>query len=277
MRARTLRVPRRRHTLVATRAVAAFVLAAGVTTPGALASASVAAPAGQSGAAAPAAGARRDDAATATLRRRVEQLRAERDAASGRASFYLKLDAGHRRLALMLQGVALDEYAADALEWGVPQVLFVDRRPAPGWDAGSFSKGRLEPARERDRIEVVAPAPAPPAAAGAPEPAASPSAPPVPKSAEEAYSVPSPYRVVFAEGVSLEVRTRGAGARNRSALQRVADAVRLRFADLATALGLGSKKERVRLRVTLDAEAAASLYRSLPPDVGLIVVGLPQD
>jgi pyruvate/2-oxoglutarate dehydrogenase complex dihydrolipoamide acyltransferase (E2) component len=216
------------------------------------------------------------DPGTAALRHRVAQLRAERDAAAGRG-FYLKLDAGQRRLALMLQGVALDDYSAEGLEWGVPQVLFVDRRPPAGWDASSFSKGRLDPARERDRIELVAPAPAPSpsaAAPGAPEPAAS--APAVPKSAEESYSVPSPYRIVFGEGVSLEVRSKGTGARNRSVFQRVADAARLRLADLATALGTGPGRERVRLRVTLAADDAASLYRSLPPDVGLVVVGLPE-
>ena len=97
----------------------------------------------------------------------------------------------------------------------------------------------------------------------------------MPKSAEESYSVPSPYRIVFAEGVSLEVRSQGEGGRNRSALRRVADALSLRLSDLGTALGLGAK-ERVRLRVTLEAEDAASLYRSLPPDVGLVVVDLPQ-
>ena len=51
------------------------------------------------------------------------------------------------------------------------------------------------------------------------------------------------------------------------------DAAGLRLADLGSALGLGSK-DRIRLRVMLEAEDAASLYRSLPPDVGLIVVGL---
>jgi hypothetical protein len=223
----------------------------------------------------PAAAARRaaDDPATAALRARVGQLRAERDAAAGKA-FYLRLDASRRRLALMLQGVTLDDYAAEDLEQGVARVLFLDRRPPAGWDASSFSKGRLDPERERDRVEVVAPAPAPSGAPGAPEPAATPSAPAVPRSAEESYSVPSPYRIVFAEGVSLEVRTRGAGARNRSVFQRVADAVRLRLGDLATAVGAGSAKERLRLRVTLAADDAASLYRSLPPDVGLVVVGL---
>ncbi len=127
----------------------------------------------------------------------------------------------------------------------------------------------------------MAPAPSqspPPAGAGSPNaPAgegATPSPPPVPKSAEEAYSVPSPFRIVFAEGVSLEVRAKGAGGRNRSVFQRLADRVSLRLSDLGTALGFGAK-ERVRLRVTLEAEDAASLYRSLPPDVGLVVVGLP--
>lgn len=230
--------------------------------------------------AAPPVSAPADDPETARVRQEVERLRVERDLAAGKG-FYLRLDASRHRLALMLQGVALDDYAASALEWGVPEVLFVDWTPGPDWDATAFSRGRLEPERERDRIEVVAPPPtASPSPASGAEPrepgaeGASPSPPPIPKSAEESYSVPSPYRVVFAEGVSLDVRARGHGGRNRSGFRRLADAVTLRFADLGTALGFGAK-ERLRLRVTLEAEDAASLYRSLPPDVGLIVVGLP--
>jgi hypothetical protein len=217
-----------------------------------------------------------DDPQTAHLRRDVDQLRIERNMAGGRA-FYLRLDAARHRLALMLQGVALDDYAVDELEWGVPEVLFVDRRPGAGWDVAAFSKGRLEPERERDRIEIVAPPPAasPSPGSGPQEAAEDPSPPPIPKSAEESYSVPSPYLIVFAEGVSLEVRAQGHGGRNRSVFRRLADAVTLRLADLGTALGFGAK-ERVRLRLTLGAEDAASLYRSLPPGVGLVVVGLPE-
>jgi hypothetical protein len=223
-------------------------------------------------AAAPVAPGKADDPETARIRREVERLRSERDVASGKG-FYLRLDAERPSLALMLQGVTLDEYTARGVAWGVPEVLFVDRKPAADWDAAAFSKGRLEPARERDRIEVVAP---PIATTASPGPgAASPSPPPPPKSAEESYSVPSPYRIVFAESVSLEVRSKGAGGRNRSVLRRFADAVSLRLSDLGTALGLGAK-ERVRLRVTLESEDAASLYRSLPPDVSLVVVGLPE-
>ena len=71
------------------------------------------------------------------------------------------------------------------------------------------------------------------------------------------------------------MRARGESRRNRSLFQRFGDALGLRLADLGTAVGLGAK-ERVRLRVTLEAEDAASLYRSLPPDVGLVVIGLPE-
>ncbi len=212
-----------------------------------------------------------EDPETARLRRQVERLRVERDLASGKG-FYLRLDASRHRLALMLQGVALDDYAASALEWGVPEVLFVNRHPGADWDAAAFSKGRLEPQRERDRIEIVAPPPAV-STPGAPTP--EPSPPPIPKSAEESYSVPSPYRIEFAEGVSLEVRAKGDGGRNRSLFRRFGDAMGLRLSDLGTAVGLGAR-ERVRLRVTLEAEDAASLYRSLPPDVGLVVIGLPE-
>jgi hypothetical protein len=212
-----------------------------------------------------------DDPETARLRRQVEQLRAERELASGKG-FYLRLDASRYRLALMLQGVALDDYAASAVEWGAPEVLFVNRSPGEDWDAAAFTKGKLHPERERDRIEIVAPPPAV-STPGAPTP--EPSPPPIPKSAEESYSVPSPYRIEFAEGVSLEVRARGEARRNRSLFQRFGDALGLRLSDLGTAVGLGAK-ERVRLRVTLEAEDAASLYRSLPPDVGLVVTGLPE-
>ena len=211
------------------------------------------------------------DPETARLRREVEGLRSEQDLAAGKG-FYLRLDAGRQSLTLMLQGVSLDEYAARGVAWGLPEVAFVERKPPTDWDAAPFSKGRLEPERERDRLEVVAPPPAT-GASDNPERVV-PLPPPPPKSAEESFSVPSQYRIVFAEGVSLEVRAKGAGGRNRSVFRRVADAVSLRLSDLGTAIGLGPT-ERVRLRVVLDAEDAASLYRSLPPDVGLVVVGLP--
>jgi len=217
--------------------------------------------------------ARSSDPAARALQREVAQMRRERELSAGKG-FYLRLDAARQRLALMLQGVMLDDYGTSGLELGVPEVLFVDRRPRSDWDLESISMGSLEPERQRDRVEIIAPTPSSTEPAEGASPAPSPPPAPTPKSAEEAYSVPSPYRIVFGEGVSLEVRSRGEGRRNRTLLRRAVDAAGLRLSDLGSALGLGSQ-DRIRLRVTLEADDAASLYRSLPPDVGLIVAGLP--
>jgi hypothetical protein len=86
--------------------------------------------------------------------------------------------------------------------------------------------------------------------------------------------VPSPYRIGSPRGSSLEVRPRRGDGDATAPCSALLDAARLRLSDLGTALGLGAR-ERVRLRVTLEDDDAASLYRSLPPDVGLVVVGLP--
>ena len=218
-------------------------------------------------------GARSSDPAARALHREVAQMRRERELSTGKA-FYLRLDVARQRLALMLQGVMLDDYGTSGLELGVPEMLFIDRHPRSDWDLESMSMGRLEPGRQRDRVEFVAPTPSSAELRPGGEASPSPSPPPAPKSAEEVYSVPSPYRIVFGEGVSLEVRSRGEGRRNRTLLRRAVDTAGLRLSDLGSALGLGSK-DRIRLRVTLEADDAASLYRSLPPDVGLIVLGLP--
>ena len=203
------------------------------------------------------------DAEAEAVRRETTLLRREIELSRGK-EFYLRLDAEQGRLALMLKGVPLDDYALVSLERATPRVLFVPRRPAEDWMLKAFSKGRLSPERERDRIEIVASVPAPDA---------SPSPPPIPKTAEESYSVPSTYRIEFEEGLSLEIAAPGSG-RNRPWWQRAWDAVVRRWQDRRAALSRGAA-ERVRLRAVLEAEDAAALYRSLPPDVRLLVVGLP--
>jgi hypothetical protein len=202
-----------------------------------------------------------------TVVRETASLQAELDLARGKG-FYLRLDARRGQLALVLEGVAVEEHALDSLETAIPQVLFWRRPPPPDWDLKAYTGGRLEPDRERDRVEIVAPAPSPTSDDAAQEP----SPPPIPPTAEESYSVPSRYRILFTEGPTLEV-TAVDGGRNRGLLQRAGDALMLRAADIISAFraqGAG----RVRLRLRMSAEDAATLYRSLPPDVGLLVVGL---
>lgn len=215
--------------------------------------------------ASPAVGEKLDPAAA--LVREEATLRAELELARG-GGFYVRLDARRRQLSLVLEGILLEDYSLEALATASPRVLFW-RRPQPaGWELRSWDGGGLDPQRERRREEVVAPAPSPNGDAAAVEP----SPPPVPPTAEETFSVPARYRIVFAGGLTLEV-TAEDGGRNRGLLLRARDALVLRAADLLDAMR-ASGAGRVRIRVRMSAEDAASLYRSLPPDVGLVVVGL---
>jgi hypothetical protein len=208
-----------------------------------------------------------ESSARREIEREAARLREEVALAQGR-DFYLKLDARTKRLSLVLRGVPLLEVVVDEFEMGRAQVFFRERTLPTDWDLRTYGGGRLDPPRDRDRLEVVAPAPSP----TGDEAAVDPSPPALPPTAEEAYSVPSRYRIVFAGGVSVEV-TAKAGGRNRGALRRAADALGLYLRDLGAALRVpGAAPVRIRLR--MSAEDAAALYRSLPPDVALLVAGL---
>ena len=213
-----------------------------------------------------------EEAARARLRRATARLRQEL-AVSSKGEFYLRLDAWRGTLALVLRGVVLEEHRITRLERGEPRIAFVRSGLPPDWDLASFSGGELDPPRERDRIEILAPEPS--ASAAGPGPEAIPSPPPIPATAEESYSVPSRYRIVFDEGVTIEIRSAG-GARNRSLLQRLADTASLWAHDRLGALRW-SRTDRVRLRIELAAADAAALYRSLPPDVRLAIHGTAAD
>jgi hypothetical protein len=209
-----------------------------------------------------------DEAARASLRHANAQLRQEL-ALSAKKEFYLRLDAGRGTLALVLRGVMLGEHRIARLEIGEPRIAFVRRGLPEDWDVAPLSGGELDPPREHDRIEIVAPEP--PASADRPGTETIPSLPPLPATAEESYSVPLRYRIVFREGVTIEIRSPG-GARNRSGLQRIVDAASLWLHDRVGAV-CRSGKDQVRLRVELAAEDAATLYRSLPPAVRLVILG----
>ena len=206
-----------------------------------------------------------DAAACARLRHANAQIRQELALAS-QNDFYLRLDAERGTLALVLRGVSLAEHRITRLELGEPRIAFLGRGLPRDWDLVPLSGGQLDPARARDRVEVVAPAPAAPGAGGDVD--ANP--PPIPATAEESYSVPSRYRIVFREGLTLEVRSTG-GARNRSGWRRLLDAATLRAHDWLGALAW-RRGDRVRLRVELAAEDSAALYRSLPPAVRLVLL-----
>jgi hypothetical protein len=128
-----------------------------------------------------------------------------------------------------------------------------------------WSHGELDPPRQIDRLVIEA---APPSKDNA-----EPETPPIPKTPEEMYPVPPRYHVRFDQGRSIEVRPldidRQAGRWARLRVWWTA-----KWHDVAAALR-HRDSDGVRIRLALEPKEAASLYRSLPPAVRLII--LPQD
>ena len=100
--------------------------------------------------------------------------------------------------------------------------------------------------------------------------AAEPESPPVPPTPEEMYPVPSRYHVRFDEGWSIEVRPldvdeeAGRVARFRAWWSA-------KWHDVVAAV-FRRDRDAVRLRIALNPKDAASLYRSLPPAVRLVIL-----
>ncbi len=82
--------------------------------------------------------------------------------------------------------------------------------------------------------------------------------------------MPSRYQVRFDEGRSIEVRPLDADQK-ASALARFGAWWSAKWHDVIAAL-FRKDRDAVRLRLVLSPKDAASLYRSLPPAVRLIVL-----
>lgn len=220
------------------------------------------------GAGVPADGAAQDPAANPA--QEVARLEAENAALdalvllAGGKEFYLVLDPASPSLTLMLRGAELRRYALLGLEVGVPRVAFVRRHEPRPWQGVIWADGRLEPPREVDRLEIIAPAP------GTSEAAAPETPPAIPPTPEEAYPVPSRYHVLFAGGPAIEIRPREADT-SASRWSRVTAWWSARWRDTVAALR-ATPDDLVRLRVVLSPEDAGSLYRSLPPGTKLLVL-----
>jgi hypothetical protein len=127
------------------------------------------------------------------------------------------------------------------------------------WRNRIWTGGALDPEREIERVHLAVPA------AGAeeePEPV-------IPPTPEEAYPAPLRYHVLFPGGPALEIRpldtAEDAGLFSRFAAWWVSY-----WGDLWAAFAT-EPDERVRLRLQLSPDEAGALYRSLPPNVSLLI------
>jgi hypothetical protein len=194
------------------------------------------------------------------LSRDNELLKQQLDLAKGK-EFYILLDPQGQKITLMYRAALLQQYRLEALEVGVPRVVYHTRSESSNWEGRIWEKGTLDPARALDRVEVQAP---PPTKEGT---EVSVQVPPTP---EEKYPVPARYHIRFAGGLSIEVRPPGTDA-ERGFWSRLAHACSTWWAD-ARAASTPEPTDTVRLHVVLSKQDAESLYRALPPDTKLLVM-----
>ncbi len=197
----------------------------------------------------------------ARLQRANGLLQSQIELAGGK-DFYLVLDPAASTLTLMLNGALLQRFPVLGLRVGEPRVSWFARRDSRPWQDVVWLRGELDPPRQIDRLVIEAGPPS--------KDNVEPEAPPIPPTPEEMYPVPPRYQVRFDDGRSIEVRPLDA------------DQAAGRFARLrawwtakwhdAVAAAFHRDQDGVRLRIALGPKEAASLYRSLPPAVRLIIL-----
>jgi hypothetical protein len=196
----------------------------------------------------------------AKLQRANSLLQRQIDLASGK-EFYLVLDPAAGDITLMLSGAELQRYTVLGLTVGQPRVAWMSRPDPTPWQDVVWAHGELDPPRQIDRLVVQA---APPGKEGAEEVAQ------VPPTPEEMYPVPSRYHVQFDDGLSIEIRPLESDTQaGRWAKMRAWLGAKWHDANEAA---FDRERDAVRLRVALNPKDAASLYRSLPPSVRLIIL-----
>jgi hypothetical protein len=208
----------------------------------------------------PATGSAPTPAEAARLALQNDLLQKQLDLAKAK-EFYLLLDPQAQTLTLMFRAALLQQYRVDALEVGVPRVVYRTRSDVSRWEGRIWEKGSLDPARELDRVEMQAP---PPTAEGTELEVK------VPQTPEEKYPVPPRYHIRFAGGLSIEVRPPNSDA-TRGFWSRIAAGWSTWWSDAKAASG-SEPTDTVRLHVVLSKKDAESLYRALPPDTKLLVL-----
>jgi len=170
--------------------------------------------------------------------------------------FYLVLDPARGTLTLAYHNAILREYAVESIEVGSRSVLFVDAGIPEGWERHAWEGGRLDPAKEEERRELHVTSEGVAVKGKTADPSESPEAP------EPPPEPPRQFRLRFAGGLTLEftsARPAGVVARAASWMGGAARAL------------IGSREDRIRLRLRLPGPDAAALYRSLPPEPGFVL------
>jgi len=194
------------------------------------------------------------------LAREVDEIEKQLELADG-ADFYVLVHQDESKIALMLKGAVLREYPIESFQVGSPRIAFRNRHLADDWQGRIWTEGALVPSRDRERIEIIPPG------KGATDSTQKFTPPPLP---EELYPVPRRYHVRFAGGLSIEVRPQELDE-SVGIFGRVATALQVWARDLRAALAR-EPEDKVRLRILMQPDHAASFYRALPPSTRMLVL-----
>lgn len=206
------------------------------------------------------------------LRSDISRLELE-NAMAESGDFYLVLDPTAGTLELFLEGVPLRTYSASGAEVGRPFRWFLSRSPAIPVTDRIWVNARLYPQRVIDRVEIVSDRVVPPDRTGAVDW--------VPPTPEEQFPALGRYFVRYDAGLLLEVVAAtpagdaiagGAEPGQRHGKPGPWTRLRRRIADRLSVVFRGGND--VRVRISLPAEEAARLYRSLPAQSRLLILPL---
>lgn len=171
-------------------------------------------------------------------------------------SFYLVLDPRAGTLKLVLGGVEMRSYAVCNIEVATPR-RFGSPEPLPeNWHERVYTNSVIDPPHPGARTEIVGPE------VGTAEEKVL-----VPPTPEEAIPVPSLYRIRFDQGLALELT--GGVAEQKGELPP-AELPR-GFREKVRQLREGYQ-DPLRLRLQLQPDAYAEIYRMLPPGTDFIIL-----
>jgi hypothetical protein len=177
-------------------------------------------------------------------------------AKAGTDSFFLVLDPAGGRLQLVLGGVIMRTFPVSEIRVATPR-RWGGAAPLPkDWHERVWTGARIDPPHPGARTEIVGP-----------EVGTANGEVLVPPTPEEAIPVPSLYRVRFAEGLALEVTGGQAEQKGELPPNELPSGLREKWRLLRH-----GAPDLVRVRLRLEPEHYAEMYRSLPPGTDFVVL-----
>lgn len=171
-------------------------------------------------------------------------------------SFYLVLDPRAGTLKLVLGGVEMRSYAVSNIEVATPR-RFGAPEPLPAnWHERVYTNAVIDPPHPGARTEIVGPE------VGTAEEKVL-----VPPTPEEAIPVPALYRIRFDQGLALELTGGVAEQKGELPPAELPRGFREKIRQLREGY-----QDPLRLRLQLQPDAYAEVYRMLPPGTDFIIL-----